>query len=405
MKIFFIALSLAAAAVTAAVFSQSSLFLKCAGGDRVNTLFIGTDQVRGGSHSDVVLWMSYEPKTRFVDIVSVPRDVLIKWDERKKWIPRKLSEILYLNTKKHGMSKGVILFKQELEKFLNIKFDYYMTVTFDAFAHAIDALGKIPVTVDRPMHYDDNWGGLHIHFEPGNYMMSGDDALKYVRFRHTSLGDLGRIKRQHDFLRRVIARCFDFRIISALPEFIKIYREDIFTNFTVPDIIVLMDVFRTFNADNQRYQILPGVSQRIGAKDVWRLDGKAAEEIKASIANSDRELWPRSKIRPFLIRRGPESLEGIQAEVFNASGKRGIAEALSGKLRNYGCDVVLWGNWGNYKKYTEVIARTGNLSKAVRTANVLGCSRVRTNIDPNRMVDISVVVGDDFPKEFLNERK
>jgi len=396
-----LAFVLAAAAVSAALFLQSAFFLKCIKGERINILFLGADQVRGGSHSDVVLWVSYEPKTRFIDIVSIPRDVLVKWDERRKWIPRKLSEILYLKTKKHGMDKGVVLFKQELEKFLDVKFDYYMTVTFDAFAHAIDALGKIPVTVDRPMHYDDNWGGLHIHFEPGDYLMSGEEALKYVRFRHTSLGDLGRIKRQQDFVRKVIARCFDFRIVSALPDFIKIYREDIFTNFTAPDIIALADAFRTFNADNQRYQILPGVSQRIGAKDVWRLDDKAADEIKASIANSDKELWPRSKIRPFLIKRGPDSLEGIQAEVFNATGKSGIAEALSGKLRNYGCDVVLWGNWGNYKKYTEVIARTGDLSKAVRTANVLGCSRVRTNIDPDRMVDISVVVGKDFPKEFF----
>jgi len=405
MKRIFIAFVFALAGASAALFLQSSFFSKCRKGERVNILLLGADQVRGGSHSDVVLWVSYEPKTRFVDVVSIPRDVLVKWDERKRWIPRKLSEILYLKTKKHGMKKGVVLFKEELEGFLGVKFDYYMTVTFDAFAHAIDALGKIPVTVDMPMHYDDNWGNLHIHFDPGDYMMSGSDALKYVRFRHSSLGDLGRIKRQQDFVRKLIARCFDFRIISALPDFIKIYREDIFTNFTVPDIISLADAVRTFNAANQRYQILPGISQRIGAKDVWRLDVKATEEIKASIFNSDKELWPRSKIRPFIIKRGPDSLEGIQAEVFNASGVKGIAEALSGKLRSYGCDVVLWGNWGNYKKYTEVIARTGDLSKAVRTANILGCSRVRTNIDPDRMVDISVVVGDDFPKEFLNDKK
>jgi len=402
VKRIFIVLTFAAAGAAATLFFQSSFFSKCQKGERINILLLGADHVRGGSHSDVVLWVSYEPKTRFVDVVSVPRDMLIRWD---RWIPRKLSEILYLNTKKYGMAEGIVLFKTELENFLGVKFDYYITVTFDAFAHAIDALGKIPVTVDIPMHYDDNWGNLHIHFEPGDYMMSGDDALKYVRFRHSSLGDLGRIQRQQEFVRQLLTLCFDFRILPAMPDFIKIYREDIFTNFTMPDIIALADGFRTFKAANQRYQILPGMSQHIGAKDVWKLDVKATEEIKASIFNSDKELWPRSKIRPFIITRGPDSLNGIQAEVFNATGKSGIAEDLAGKLRSYGCDVVLWGNWGNYKKYTEVIARTGVLSKAVRTAKILGCSRIRTDIDPDRMVDVSIVVGTDFPKEFLNDKK
>ncbi|PKM99430.1 MAG: hypothetical protein CVU78_06375 [Elusimicrobia bacterium HGW-Elusimicrobia-2] len=405
MKKILTAFVLGVASLSAILFLQSGFFSKCIRGERINMLFVGADQVMGGSHSDVVLWVSYEPKTRFIDIVSVPRDVLIKWDEHKSWIPRKLSEILFLNTRQHGMESGVLLFKKELEKFLDVKFDYYMIVTFDAFVHVIDALGKIPVTVDIPMHYDDYWGGLHIHFEPGDYMMSGAEALKYVRFRHSALGDMGRIKRQQDFVRNLIAHCFDISVLSALPDLINIYREDIFTNFKWRDILVLADVFRTFDAEHQRYQILPGVSQRIGAKDVWRLDEKSAEEIKASIAGSEKELWPRSKIRPFIIKRGPDSLGGIQAEVFNASGRSGLAEALSEKLRSYGCDVVLWGNWGNYKKYTEVIARTGELSKAVRTASILGCSRVRTDIDPDRMVDISVVVGDDFPKEFLDARK
>jgi len=405
VKKVFAAFVLFLAALAAALFFRSGFFLKCVRGERINMLLVGADQVMGGSHSDVVLWLSYEPKTRFIDIVSVPRDVLIKWDEQRSWIPRKLSEVLYLNTRRYGMDKGILEFKSELEKFLGVVFDYHIVITFDVFVHVIDALGRIPVTVDIPMHYDDYWGGLHIHFEPGDYMMSGADALKYVRYRHSALGDMGRIKRQQDFVRNLIAHCFDVNIISALPEFVRIYRKDIFTNFKWQDLLVLADVFRTFDAEHQRYQILPGESQRIGAKDVWRLDEKAAGEIKASIAGSEKELWPRSKIRPFVIRRGPDSLEGIQAEVFNASGTSGLAEALSEKLRGYGCDVVLWGNWGSYKKYTEVIARTGELSKAVRTAKILGCSRVRTDMDPDRMVDVSVVVGDDFPEEFLNEKK
>ena len=30
----------------------------------------------------------------------------------------------------------------------------------------VDLLGGVQVTIDELMHYDDNWGKLHIHFDP-----------------------------------------------------------------------------------------------------------------------------------------------------------------------------------------------------------------------------------------------
>ena len=365
-------------------------------------LLVGADQVMGGSHADVVLWVSYQPVTRFVDIVSVPRDALIKWD---RWIPRKLSEILYLNTKEFGMDEGINRFVKELEGFLGIRFNYHTIVTLSAFEHFIDAIGPVPVTIDRPMHYDDNWGNLHIHFEPGEYLLNGKKALEFVRFRHSSLGDLGRINRQHMFLKNLLVRAIDFRTFLAIPRFLRIYREDIFTNISLLEILPVFEIFRTINVENQRYQIFPGAAQKIGSKEVWKLDGKLLEEIKITVLNSQMELWPRNRIRPFLIKRKASALQDISAEVFNASKKSGIAEDLSKNLREYGCDVVLWDNWGSFKKRTEVVARTGDLSKAVRVAKTLGCNHVRTEIDSHRMVDVSIVIGDDFPEVFKHDKK
>ena len=135
------------------------------------------------------------------------------------------------------MDKGIKNFVESLESFLEVKFNYYAVVTFSAFAHFIDAVGPVPVTINRPMHYDDNWGNLHIHFEPGEYLLDGDRALEYVRFRHSSLGDLGRIKRQHRFLKNLLVSVIDFKTILAIPRFIKIYREDIFTNISLCEIL------------------------------------------------------------------------------------------------------------------------------------------------------------------------
>ena len=74
-------------------------------------------------------------------------------------------------------------------------------------------------------------------------------------------------------------------------------------------------------------------------------------------------------------------------------------------MREYGCDVVLWGNWGALKKHTEVVTRNGDFSKASRLARILGCSRIRTEIDSSRMVDVSVVIGSDFPQGIIDESR
>ncbi len=401
MKKFVVIFFLAAALCVAYLQNTSPMSKKIKRGKRINLLLVGADHVRGGSHADVVLWVSYQPQIKFIDVVSVPRDALIKWD---RWIPRKLGEILYLKTKNFGMPEGLKIFKRELENFLKVKFDYYSVVTFEAFVHFIDAVGRIPVKIELPMNYDDNWGNLHIHFKPGYYRLDGADTLKYIRYRNTPLGDLGRMKRQQKFLRGLISQVISLRTIFNIPKFVNIYKKDILTNIKFSEILTIADVVRTIDPARQRYQILPGKPQKISSKDIWRIDKPAMATIVRTVENSKTEMWPRSKIKPFIIKKSPTALEGIVAEVFNATTTHGIAEKLSKKLREYGCDVVLWGNWGNRKKHTEIISRTGNLPKAMRIAKVMGCNHITTAIDTSRMVDVSIVIGKDFP-EISDENK
>ncbi|MCD6423568.1 MAG: LCP family protein [Elusimicrobia bacterium] len=385
------------------VYFRAPIFKKMQKGEKINFLLVGADHVKGGSHADVVLWVSFEPKTYFVDLVSIPRDTLIRWD--RGWIPRKVSELLYLNTKRLGMQKGMRTFEKEIEKLLSVDFDYYFFLTFSAFTEFIDVLGGVPVRIEEPMHYDDNWGNLHIHFEPGDYVLNGEDALKYIRYRKTPLGDIARIKRQQNFLEKILKEFFKFKTIFLIPEFLKVYRRNVFTNFKLVEFFPVLEILRSIKIGTQRFQILPGYSQRIVSKDVWRIDREALKEIRSIIAASSKELWPRNSLKPFLVKRKKGFLADIKAEVFNATKRKGLAEKLSKSLREYGCDVVLWGNWGALKKHTEVITRNGDFSKASRLARILGCSRIRTEIDSSRMVDVSVVIGSDFPQGIIDESR
>ena len=95
------------------------------------------------------------------------------------------------NYKNMGMDESFNEFGPEIH--------YYAQLDYGGFKKMIDLLGGVPVIVDEPMHYDDNWGKLHIHFEPGKHFLNGQKALEYVRYRGLS-GDFGRVLRQQEFL-------------------------------------------------------------------------------------------------------------------------------------------------------------------------------------------------------------
>jgi anionic cell wall polymer biosynthesis LytR-Cps2A-Psr (LCP) family protein len=83
-----------------------------------------------------------------------------------------------------------------------IKITHFVQVDFSGFTNMVRALGGVPVC--SPTTVDDPKSGLRLH--PGTQMITGTQALAYVRARYT-LGDgsdLDRIKRQQSFLGSVI---------------------------------------------------------------------------------------------------------------------------------------------------------------------------------------------------------
>src|SRR3989344_3433148 len=46
-------------------------------GERVSALLIGSDYDDHSRHSDTLMYVSYEPRSRFLDVLSIPRDTLM----------------------------------------------------------------------------------------------------------------------------------------------------------------------------------------------------------------------------------------------------------------------------------------------------------------------------------------
>src|SRR5688572_30365015 len=101
---------------------------------------------------------------------------------------------------------------------------------------------------------------------------------------------------------------------------------------------------------------------------------------------------------PGVERVVPGLESGRRVEVLNAAGRSGMARTATDKLRAAGYDVVYFGNAGNRTDSLSIVLdRVGKPDLARAVASQLGITRVETAIDSTRLVEVSVVLGVDWP--------
>ncbi|HEY6808468.1 MAG TPA: LytR C-terminal domain-containing protein [Gemmatimonadales bacterium] len=91
--------------------------------------------------------------------------------------------------------------------------------------------------------------------------------------------------------------------------------------------------------------------------------------------------------------------DAVVVEVFNASGRDGLARAGTRVLREAGIDVVDVGNAAPRAApldSTEILVRRGPASVGERVRRALGRGRITLAPDSTRLVDASVFLGADF---------
>lgn len=92
--------------------------------------------------------------------------------------------------------------------------------------------------------------------------------------------------------------------------------------------------------------------------------------------------------------RGP----AITVEVLNASGRSGDARLATRLLRHAGIDVVYFGNASeNGLDSTRIIVRRGSEQVGHRVRAVLRQGRIEIELDSTKLLDVSVLLGVDFP--------
>ena len=89
----------------------------------------------------------------------------------------------------------------------------------------------------------------------------------------------------------------------------------------------------------------------------------------------------------------------VAVEVLNASGRAGLARTGTRVLRRAGIDVVHFGNapgGAPALDSTRILLRRGDVAAARRVLDALGVGTIVSALDPELLLDVSVLLGADF---------
>jgi len=356
-------------------------------GRKTPILLFGIDAADASQHTDTLMVSALDPLYHALNILSIPRDTRIRLPGYRF---RRVNEIYGYHvrkTKDRGKSAKEVVAGVEYilsSDETKVRIPYFIQVDYNGFRRIVDIMGGVWIRVRQPMHYDDHAGGYHFHKDPGRYLMSGKEALNYVRFRGPT-GDRGRILRQQEFLRNMAKRLASPLLVLRFPKLVAAVASMVRTNLSLWDLVHLTLSARRLRPSSIRFYILPGRPRGL----YWYMRKKQAQALAANlIMGVVTSYEPVPSIVP---------QEGtITVKVLNASGKRGMARELTIFLRSRGYDVVDWGNYAVQQIPTRVIDRKGKIKNAQAVANDLGVESYHSESNTRALVDVEVIIGQNY---------
>lgn len=206
--------------------------------ERFNVLLLGTD--KGKMLTDTIMLVNVDPQNGKINLVSIPRDTLIKYKNRNQ----KINACLSLNNGK------LDLLVEKIKKITDVPINYYVKIDFSGFRNVIDILGGVQIDVKTNMDYDDPAQNLHIHIKKGLQVLNGFNSEGYVRFRHTyAEGDIKRTEVQRDFLKELVRQKLQPKYITKAPELINQLYKYVESNFLVKDAAGLSSNLDKFDSE------------------------------------------------------------------------------------------------------------------------------------------------------------
>jgi LCP family protein required for cell wall assembly len=295
----------------------------------------GTAQQAGGQRSDTIILLRLDPAKNQASLLSLPRDLYVTipgTNHRDK-----------INA---TFGSGPDLLIRAIHDDLGIDVNHYVEVDFNSFRGIVNSVSGVRVYFPTPVRDTDS--GLNIAV-PGCTSLNGDVALAYVRARHLEYfqngrwkpegeSDLARIRRQQDFIRKMMAKAVStgltnpIRLNGVIGSLVSNITVD--SQFSQSDMLSLAKRYRSFSGAELPSATLPTTAAVIAKADVLLPkqpdDGLAIDTFLGINPITNTTTVPPPKLDPATV----------AVKVLNGSGTPGQAAAVSRSLRQAGLVVT-----------------------------------------------------------------
>ncbi len=307
---------------------------------RQNILFLGVDasgnpkDLWTGTRTDTIILVNVDPRTKSVNALSIPRD-------SKVYLPGN-NGVNKINAA-HAIG-GIEMTKKTIEDTLGVHIDRYIMVHDDAVKEIVNAMDGLDVYVEKPMHYNDYSGNLHINFTKGEHHLDGQQAVEYLRFRHDALGDIGRTQRQQWLLRSLLTKMKQPSTITKIPDIISVAKKYIKTDMSFYEMSQYAALAKHIDMDKIEIAMLPGAPNQKGYISYWILDPEKTQEVINRVIYRDKQHF--------------DETTPMTAAVLSSDPAKG--QQMSQNLKDAGIDVKCTGK--STRSHSQFIAHSSNVT-------------------------------------------
>ena len=361
-----------------------------------NILIVGTDSGEGldpkdpvligrpgGLRSDTIMILRLDPASDHAQLLSLPRDLYLpiaglRGSDR-------------INSAIQGGPRRLI---DTIKTYLGIPINHYIEMNFLAFRSIVAAIDGVPIYFPTPVR--DTFSALDVP-EAGCITLDPVQALAFARSRAYQYqvngrwvtdptGDLGRISRQQEFIRKVLLRAIEkgARNPAVLNDLISAGTGALHLDPTITpaDLIEVGKRFKDFNPDNLETFALPVVEANKGGGAVVLLKAGEAEPILNIFRGVDAN-----------------ANDSILVAVQNGTLTSGMGAVAADQLRKAGFSIpdANIGNAGSFDfTQTRIRYLAGNEERASQVASYLVTTPIIEEVPFLIDADVSVVVGSDW---------
>lgn len=269
-----------------------------------------------------------------------------------------------------------------VENLLGVDLDGVVTFDQADWAAVFDAVGGFRVEVPEQLTRTDDDGTTSVRFQPGSQELAGDRLAELLTFREDAESELETLPRVQSVLQGLLSA------VATAPEPLAAALDDVggLAEAGV-EPSALADLLGRLAAvgDGLVVRTLPVSPTGAGEEDRYRVDRERLDELVAERLAASVPERPAG---------------GLALQVLNGNGTPGIGQEVAEVLVPAGFRVVSTGNADHFDHVeTRILVYSddpGDLRAAEQVRELLGVGRVERSGQPISVVDITIVVGEDF---------